>query len=261
MLWIFYFVIGVVVILLGYVCFFQEKLIFFPEKVNTDYKYPFQQPFEEVYLTTPDGASLHALYFRSPQPKGIILYFHGNAGSLRTWGYLAEDLIPFGYDVLMPDYRGFGKSTGTLSQQALYQDAQLHYNYLKNYYPENKITIYGRSVGTGVATKLASTNNPRMLVLETPFYNFADVAKTHYSFLPVSLLLRYTFRSDKFLPQVKSPIYIFHGTADEIVPFSSGLKLASLLNKPDHFIVIDGGGHNNLGSFTTYQQALQRILK
>ena len=117
MLWIFYFVIGVVVILLGYVCFFQEKLIFFPEKVNTDYKYPFQQPFEEVYLTTADGASLHALYFRSPQPKGVILYFHGNAGSLRTWGYLAEDLIPFGYDVLMPDYRGFGKSTGTLSQQ------------------------------------------------------------------------------------------------------------------------------------------------
>jgi len=258
---ILYFVVGVVIILFSIIYFYQEKLIFFPEKVAADFKFPFPQKFAEVYLPTPDGAAIHALHFRTSQPKGVILYLHGNAGSLRTWGYLAADLLQFGYDVLMPDYRSFGKSTGKLSQTALYQDAQLTYNYLKKEYPENKIVIFGRSVGTGIASKLAADNLPRMLILETPFYNFADVAKNHYSFLPASLLLRYTFRSDKYLPKVSCPVFIFHGTADEIVPFSSGLKLARLLNKTDNLIIIEGGGHNNLSSFAVYNQALQRILQ
>ena len=249
------------VVLLGLIYVYQEKLIFFPEKVPANTKYTFPQRFKEIYLPTPDGATIHALHFRSSQPKGVILYFHGNTGSLRSWGYLASDLLLYDYDVLMPDYRSFGKSTGKLSQTALYQDAQLTYNYLKKEYPENKIIIFGRSVGTGVATKLAADNNARLLILETPFYNFADVAKTHYSFLPASLLLRYTFRSDKFLSKVSCPVFIFHGTADEVVPFSSGLKLARLLHKPENLIVIEGGGHNNLSLFAVYKQALQRILK
>jgi len=199
----------IVVVLLGLIYVYQEKLIFFPEKVPANTKYTFPQRFKEIYLPTPDGATIHALHFRSSQPKGVILYFHGNTGSLRSWGYLASDLLLYDYDVLMPDYRSFGKSTGKLSQTALYQDAQLTYNYLKKEYPENKIIIFGRSVGTGVATKLAADNNARLLILETPFYNFADVAKTHYSFLPASLLLRYTFRSDKFLPKVSCPVFIF----------------------------------------------------
>jgi len=254
-------VVIIAVVLLGLIYVYQEKLIFFPEKVAANTKYLFPQRFKEIYLPAPDGATIHALHFRTSQPKGVILYFHGNAGSLRSWGYLAADLLLYGYDVLMPDYRSFGKSTGKLSQMALYQDAQLTYNYLKKEYPENNIIIFGRSVGTGVATKLAADNNARLLILETPFYNFADVAKTHYSFLPASLLLRYTFRSDQFLPQVSCPVFIFHGTADEIVPFRSGLMLARLLLKPENLIVIEGGGHNNLSCFAVYNQALQRILK
>jgi len=261
MLLVLYFVVGMVIILWGLIYVYQEKLIFFPEKVAADFRFSFPQRFEEVNLTTPDGATIHALHFKSSQPKGIILYFHGNAGSLRTWGYLAADLTQHGYDVLMPDYRSFGKSRGKLSQSALYQDAQLTYNYLKKEYPENKIVVFGRSVGTGVATKLAADNAPRLLILETPFYNFGDVAKTHYSFLPVALLLRYTFRSDKYLPKVSCPVFIFHGTADKIVPFSSGLKLAHSLKEPKNLIIIKGGGHNNLSTFIEYNQALQRILK
>lgn len=252
---------GIIIILLGVIFWWQDKLIFFPEKVPVTYRYSFQQPFKEVFLDTPDGNKIHALHFKFNQPKGVILYFHGNAGSLRSWGYLAEELLAYDYDVFMPDYRSFGKSTGKLSPNNLYRDAQLAYNYLRQTYPEDKIIIFGRSIGSGVATKLASENKPKLLLLETPFYNFADVANTHYPFLPVALLLRYTFRSDKWIKKVTCPVYIFHGTADEVVPFSSGVKLAELINNPNNLVVIKGGGHNNLSSFPAYRQALAQILK
>ncbi|WP_223815950.1 alpha/beta hydrolase [Adhaeribacter rhizoryzae] len=254
-------VAGIFLILMGVVFWVQDRLIFFPEKVPVAYRYPFQQPFKEIYLNTPDGNQIHALHFKAKQPKGVMLYFHGNAGSLRSWGYLAEELLVYGYDVFMPDYRSFGKSTGKLSPDNLYQDAQLTYDYLRQSFSEEQIIIFGRSIGTGVATKLASDNKPKQLLLETPFYNFADVAKTHYPYLPVSALLKYTFRSDKWIKKVSCQVYIFHGTADEVVPFSSGKKLAQLLNNSNNLVVIKGGGHNNLSSFPVYREALARILK
>ena len=261
MLILFSVIAGIIFILLGLVYWWQEKLIFFPEKVHHTYQYPFRHPFEEIYIDAPDGSRIHALHFKAHHSRGAILYFHGNAGSLRTWGYLAEELVVYGYDVFMPDYRSFGKSTGKLSPNTLYHDAQLTYNYLRQHYSEDQIVIFGRSIGSGVATKLASDNKPKLLILETPFYNFADVANTHYPFLPVSLLLKYTFRSDKWIKKVSCPVYILHGTADVVVPFRSGEKLARLLNNPKSLVVIEGGGHNNLSSFAAYRRALAEILK
>ncbi|GEO05864.1 alpha/beta hydrolase [Adhaeribacter aerolatus] len=246
---------------MGVVFWLQDRLIFFPEKVPAAYRYPFKSNFKEVYLDTPDGNRINALHFMAKQTKGVILYFHGNAGSLRSWGYVAEELVPYGYDVFMPDYRSFGKSTGKLSPQNLYQDGQLPYEYLQQAYPEDKIVIFGRSIGTGVATKVASENKPKLLLLETPFYDFTEVAKTHYPFLPATLLLRYTFRSDKWIKNVSCLVYILHGTADEVVPFRSGKKLAGLINNPNSLVIIEGGGHNNLSSFLAYHQALARVLK
>ena len=156
----------------------------------------------------------------------------------------------------------FNKSTGKLSQRVLYQDAQLAYDYLKQHYPENRIVVFGRSVGTGIATKVAAENKPKLLLLESPFYKLADVAKTHYPFLPVTLLLKYTFRSDKWIPKVKCPIYIFHGTVDSIVPYSSGKKLAELADQNQtKLITIPQGGHNDLGNYPQYQLAIREILK
>lgn len=255
-----YFLLGLLVIVFGLVYILQEKLIFFPEKLSTSYQFSFQKPFEEVYLKTSDNATLHALHFKIHDPKGVILYFHGNAGSLRSWGSLGEDLTALGYDVFMPDYRSFGKSTGRLSQENLYADAQLAYHYLLKNYPEAQIVIFGRSIGTGIATRLTSKNNPKLLILESPFYSFADVAKHHYSFLPVSLMLKYSFLSNHYLPQVKCPTFIIHGTQDDVVPFKSGLKLARLLANPTSFIPIEGGGHNDLSYFPAYQVALNEIL-
>ncbi|QMU30656.1 alpha/beta hydrolase [Adhaeribacter radiodurans] len=255
-------VLSFIFILLGVIYNFQDRLIFFPEKLPHDYRFSFANPFQELFFKASDGAEIHALHFRVKEPKGVILYFHGNAGSLRTWGYLAEEYTPYHYDVFMVDYRGFGKSTGIRTEAALHKDAQLAYQHLVQEYEESKIIVFGRSLGTGIAVLVAAQNQPKCLILETPFFNFADVAKTHYSFLPVTLLLKYAFRSDEWIQKVNCPIYIFHGTSDNVVPYPSGEKLAQLADPAKtKFITIQNGNHNDLSNFRQYQQVLQAILE
>ncbi|MDQ3292675.1 MAG: alpha/beta hydrolase [Bacteroidota bacterium] len=251
-----------VFIILGVVYSLQDRLIFFPEILTRDYKFSFNNPFQEVFLKTSDEAEIHALHFRAKTPKGVILYFHGNAGSLRSWGDLADDFLPYNYDFFVVDYRGFGKSTGTRTEAALHQDAQLVYQHLAKEYAEGNIIVFGRSIGTGIAVPVAAQNKPKCLILETPFFNFTDVAKTHYSFLPVTLLLKYTFPSDEWIQKVNCPIYIFHGTSDNVVPYSSGKKLARIADPAKtKFITIPNGNHNDLSNYQQYQQALQTILQ
>jgi pimeloyl-ACP methyl ester carboxylesterase len=260
LLYLLYFVGFLFVVILLIIYFMQERLIFFPEKLAQDYIFKFQEPFEEVFIPSGD-AQIHALHFKVNKPKGVILYFHGNAGSLRSWGTLAPDFTSKGYSLFIIDYRSFGKSTGRLSEKALHNDARAAYDYLLQLYRPQDIIIYGRSIGTGIATRLASEVELRMLLLETPYYNFAHVAKYHFSFLPVALLLKYTFRNDQWIEQVNAPIYIIHGTADEVVPYASGLKLAEKAGSRATMVTIKEGGHNNLSAFAQYHQLMEEILK
>ncbi|NER84322.1 MAG: alpha/beta hydrolase [Leptolyngbya sp. SIO1D8] len=260
------FVIGTAVIyvmLCIVLYFFQEKVIFFPQKLPKDYHFTFQDQFEEVFLENdePSAARIHALHFFAPQSKGVILYFHGNAGSLAGWGQVGRAFTTLGYDVLIPDYRGYGKSSGKLSQAALFSDAKLCYDYLKGRYPAEDIIIYGRSIGTGVASHLASEVSFRFLILETPFYSLSQIARSYFPVLPVNLLIRYPFESHKYLSSVDTPIYIFHGLKDEIVAYASGKKLEeSLAGKNVEMITIPHGNHNNLAQFEKYWEGLKRVL-
>lgn len=244
--------------------FFQEKVIFFPQKLPQDYQFTFRNKFEEVFLESNEAgrARIHALHFFSVQPKGVILYFHGNAGSLAGWGQVAGAFTKLGYDVFMPDYRGYGKSTGKISQAALFSDARLCYDYLKQKYAARDIVIYGRSIGTGIAAYLASQIPHRFLILETPFYGLAQIARSYFPFLPVNQLIRYPLESYQYLQAVETPVYIFHGLQDEIVAYASGKKLEeSLDGKNVEMITIPHGGHNNLGQFEKYWEGLKKILE
>ena len=166
-------------------------------------------------------------------PKGVMLYFHGNAGDLSRWGTIAEYFVAKHYDVLVMDYRTYGKSTGKLSEQTFYDDAQFCYDYLLKSYSENEITIYGRSLGTGISTFLASKNKPKQLILETPYYSILDVAKQRFPIFPVSSLLKYKFPSHEFIKKVNCPITIFHGTEDAVVPYTSAEKLKAVVPDKD----------------------------
>ena len=201
------------------------------------------------------------MHFKVKASKGAILYFHGNAGDLSRWGIITEYFVNLGYDVFIMDYRTYGKSTGVLSEQALYNDAQLCYKALSEMFNENQITIYGRSLGTAIATKIAATNNPKQLILETPYYSIVDVAKLRFPFIPVSYVMKYELPTHKFIKNVSCPIYMFHGTDDYIVPYSSGEKLFKASRKKNAtFITIKNAGHNNIIDFDLYHQQIKVIL-
>lgn len=241
------------------VYFFQEKLIFFPEALAPNYQYDFEQELEEITYQVAKNITLNALLFKAENPKGIVFYSHGNAGSLSKWGFVADAFLRNKYDVLIYDYRGYGKSNGTISELNFYQDAKYIYDQLVQDYGEDQIVVYGRSIGTGIATNVASEFNPKHLILESPYYSLPDLAKNIYPFVP-SFLLRYTFRNDQMIQLVKCPITIFHGTLDEVIYFGSTLKLEKLLKDEDVIVPIVGGHHNDLDDFEMYHIELAKVL-
>lgn len=240
--------------------FFQEKLLFLPTTLEQDYQYESQYVFEELFLKTDKDVTINALHFKVEKPKGVILYFHGNAGDLSRWGNITEYFVEKNYDVLVMDYRTYGKSTGVLNEEALYQDAQYCYSYLLKQYSETDITLYGRSLGTGIASYLASKNNPKQLILETPYYSILDVAKDRFPMLPVKQLLKYHFPTFAFLPESTCPVTIIHGTEDSVVPYASSRKLLDLNLNHLKFVTVKGGNHNDLVDFNAYHDAINNLL-
>lgn len=239
---------------------FQERLIFHPEVLANEYEYRFDANFEELFFETDDGDKINALLFKAENSKGVVYYHHGNSFNLAYWGQRAEDLLKNGYDVLFYDYRSFGKSSGKVkNEKMLYADAVMIYKEILHDYPEKDIVIYGCSLGTGIATKLAYDNRPKLLILETPYFNFYDVSKYHYPYLPTSILLHYQFKINKLLPELTIPAYLFHGTADKTVPYNSSVRLEQLATHID-LTTIENGSHSDLNTFEEYQEKMKAIL-
>ncbi len=189
-----------------------------------------------------------------------MFYLKGNSKSIKGWGKFAVDFTRHGYDVLMVDYRGFGKSTGRRTQKAIKRDLQMIYNKVKEITPEKYIILYGRSLGSGFATKLASMNNPRMLILDAPYYSLSKVAKKYIPFMPLSLLLKFPMPTYKWLKYVNCPIHIVHGTDDKLIPYKTSIKLSKIKPKSTRLYTIIGGGHKNLNTFIEYHKMLTEII-
>ena len=259
------FILGILaLVLLAYIaiCFLmyfnQELFIFRPDKLDEDYTFSFRAS-QEVWLTNSSGDKIHALHMKTEAAKGVVLYFHGNSGALDRWGGVAQDFRSRGYDLFIIDYPGFGKSTGKISEQKLFSNAHICYEHLLGEYDTDRIVIYGRSIGTGVASQLASTVAAKMLILETPFYRLEDLIGPWMKVLPGKILLKYPFRNDLHIQQVDYPVWIVHGTADRVVPLSSGLKLEKYLEN-DHFLIIQTATHNNIAEYQEYQEWLDQVL-
>jgi pimeloyl-ACP methyl ester carboxylesterase len=240
--------------------FAQEKLIFFPQKVTKDHQFNFLQKFEEINIKMKDNVLLNGLLFKANNSKGLIFYLHGNAGSLSSWGEVAQTYTELNYDVFMLDYRGYGKSEGSIkSQEQLFQDVQTVYDELKKKYIENKIIVLGYSIGTGLAAKIASTNNPRLLILQAPYYSLTDMMRNTYPIIP-TFILKYKFTTNEFIKDCKMPIVDFHGNQDEVIYYESSLKLKELFKKSDTLITLNGQGHNGMTDNPEYRTEIQRIL-
>ncbi|MFK7773210.1 MAG: alpha/beta hydrolase [Saprospiraceae bacterium] len=256
-----YFIVGLYLLICILLYFFQDRLIFFPQKLAVDHTFNFVGDFEEKFFQVDDKTMVHALHFFSKNPKGVILYFHGNAGALDDWGEVADDFVKMDYDVLISDFRGFGKSTGEMTEANFNQDAQMFYDFLLEKYDASEIIIYGRSLGTGVAVDLASKNKAQQLILETPFANFADLAQNRFKIFPVKALLKFSFSNKDKIGKVDYPIHIFHGTNDEVIPYHHAKELESELKPTSTFTTIEFGSHNNISTFQEYWTKIKAILK
>ncbi|MEO6456491.1 MAG: alpha/beta fold hydrolase [Ginsengibacter sp.] len=254
-------VAGLYIIICVLLFFFQEKVIFFPQKLESDYKFSFDQKFEELSIRMKDNKLLNAILFKADSSKGVIFYLHGNAGSLSSWGGVAKTYTDLNYDVFMLDYRGYGKSEGSIDGQTqFFQDIQTTYDELKSKYVEGKIIVLGYSIGTGLAAKVASTNNPRLLILQAPYYSLTDMMRHTYRIIP-TFILKYKFETHEYIKNCKMPIVIFHGNSDEVIYYGSSLKLKKGLKKQDTIITLIGQGHNGMTENPDYKTEIQKVLR
>ena len=191
------------------------------KNLKQDFQFKYDIPFREYFFDVEPGVRINGLHFYREKPARLILYFHGNTRSIKGWARYAKDFYRYNYDVVLVDYRGFGKSTGKRSEKEMLSDMQFVYKILAEKYHEHHIIVYGRSMGSGFATKLASDNNPRYLILDAPYFNFLKVVERFLPILPVRFVLRFHLRTDQWIRNVKCHTYIIHGTKDWLIPIGT----------------------------------------
>ena len=238
----------------------QESFIFMnPVKLDADYAYNFPQEHEEINLRAEDNFNLNSLLFKSSsQPsKGIVFTFKGAGGNISNQNQAAKIYNSLGYDYYVMDIRGYGKSEGYYSnEEQMYNDAMLGYNQLlERGYKEENIVLIGVSLGSGLASYVAANNNPRQLILISPYYSMKDLAKNlnfskkvkFLKYLPTDLLLKYNLDNATHIKNTTAPVTIFHGTDDRLIYYGSSLKLKENFKPHDQLITIEGGIHNDFG--------------
>jgi pimeloyl-ACP methyl ester carboxylesterase len=239
--------------------FFQDKLIFPAEPLPKNYIFTFNAPFTEINLPV-DGAVLNALHFKQKDSKGLIFFLHGNSGHLVDWVTDLDFYQRANYDLFIFDYRGYGKSTGKLKSQAqAIDDVKIAWDFIAPHYKDKPIVIYGRSIGSALATELAQTVNPALLVLVSPFTSMVAMAKQRYPFAP-SWLLRYPFETDKIIQNVSSEVLLIHGDEDDFIPIIHSQRLQQLTQKPSKLLIIKGADHSDIHQHDSYIESLTRSL-
>ncbi len=240
--------------------FLQDYFFFRPERLPHYFKYKYSFPFEEVEFLMEDGGYVNGVHFKVPNSKGVVYYLKGNSRSVKGWGKFSRDFVGKGYDFFMVDYRGFGKSRGQRTETILYNDAQHVYKWLTEQYDEKNIILYGRSLGSGIAARIASWNTPKMLIFDSPYFSFFHQINRYGFWLPIRWILRYQIRTDHFIKKITCPIHFIHGTKDRLMPISCSENLLAINPKQAQLYPIVGGGHNNLPSFSEYHDLLYDIL-
>lgn len=252
---IIYCLIGIAIYLL------QDYLILRPVQLPVDYKYSFDIPFKEVNIPYDTKININVVQFIPDRAlKGVVLYFHGNRRNILRYRRFVPYFTKSGYEVWMIDYPGYGKSTGLFSEKIVYEWSLIMYKLARARFSPESIVIYGKSLGTGIASQLASIRNCRYLILETPYYSLPEVIGYYAPIYPVNRMIRHQFPTFVYLPKVSDPIVIIHGTNDRIIPYRHALRLNHLLKRKDELITIKGGTHNNLFRFELVPHKIDSLL-
>jgi len=236
----------------------QESLLFHPEPLPADARLSIEPDVQERLVDVP-GAKLSVLELRLPEPRGVVFFLHGNAGNLQSWFTDTEFYRRAGFDLVMPDYRGYGKSTGRIESEAqLHADVMAVWREVAPRYAGKRVVFYGRSLGTGLAAELAATVPPDLTVLVSPYASIVGMARGHYPWLPPQVV-RYPLRTDRVIGRIRGPLLLVHGDRDELIPFSESAKLQAIAPHA-RLVRIEGGGHNDLQDLPAYRQAMADAL-
>ncbi len=245
---------------------FQSRLVFFPnmpsrilgpgpESIGLDYK--------SVEFRTEDDVRLHGWFVPATVPRGVVLFFHGNAGNISHRLDSLRIFHDLGFSTLIFDYRGYGQSQGHVTERGTYLDAAAAWNYLtvEMGFDEADIVLFGRSLGAAVAAQLASIRNPSALIVESGFVSVPDLAARLYPWLPARYLARIQYPTGEFLKSASCPVLIVHSKDDEIIPYSQGEALFRTTPEPRQFLELSGS-HNDgfIVSGRHYREGLDQFL-
>ena len=242
----------------GALWLWQERLLFQPTRLVASHPLSIAPDVHERWVDVP-GARLSVLELRLAAPKGVVFFLHGNAGTLASWFVNTELYRQAGFDLVMMDYRGYGKSTGRIVSEAqLHADVLAVWQQAGARYQGKPIVLLGRSLGSALAVELARQLQPSLTVLVSPYSSMRALARQHYPWVP-GALLRYPLATDALISQLRGPLLLLHGDQDRLIPLAHSQTLLRLAPAA-RLVVIEGADHNNLHSFERYRLALHQAL-
>jgi alpha-beta hydrolase superfamily lysophospholipase len=253
----------IVYCLVGIIAYtWQEKLLFHPAALKADAAFNFPAPYKEVNIPVNPSTKYNIVQFTVPgnNIRGVVLYFHGNKDNITHYASAANTITKHGYEVWMIDYPGFGKSTGKINEEVLYDQALQVYKMARVRFSPDSIIIYGRSLGSGIATQLATIRDCKRLILETPYYSIPSLVSTYLWMYPLERMMKYKFPNNEYLKKVTAPVTIFHGTNDGVIPYKNAVRLKEVLKAGDEFVSINNGSHNNLKKYKEMTVKLDSVL-
>lgn len=236
----------------------QERLLFKPVRLPPDTRLSEEPDVSERFVEVP-GARLSVLELRRPAPDGVVFFLHGNSANLKEWFIDGRLYRRANLDLVMMDYRGFGKSTGRIESEAqLHADVEAVWQTVAPRYAGKRVIAYGRSLGTGLAAAWAARHQPQLTILVSPYASMSELATLHYPWVPQAVL-RYPLRSDEAVARIRTPVLLVHGDRDALIPLAHS---ESLVRKAPsaRLVVIAGAAHADVHEFARYQATLAEAL-
>lgn len=242
----------------------QPHFIYFPEKTSLETPDQTGLSYEEISFETADNVKLSGWFIPAENPRGVVLFFHGNAGNISNRMESIHIFHRLGFSTFIFDYRGYGKSSGKPTEKGTYLDAEAAWRYLteKRDVPPKEVIFFGRSLGGAIAAWLAQNNTPKALIIESSFTSVPDIAADLYPYLPARLLARFDYNTGEYIKRINCPILVIHSINDDMIPFKHGRRLFDAAREPKKFVEITGT-HNDgfMTSGKRYEDGLDAFLR